>query len=51
MQALYDFEEVIAMEQKQPVTPRDFALVSSLYRVAHYNIACCYAALGEVGKR
>ena len=48
LQALYDFEEVIAMEKKQPSTPREFALVSSLYRVSHYNVACCYAAIDQV---
>lgn len=48
LQALYDFEEVIAMENRQPSTPREFSLVSSLFRVAHYNIACCYAAIDQV---
>ena len=47
-QALFDFEEVIAMEVKQPVKPTDFIKTSSMYRVAHYNVACCYSALKEV---
>jgi len=47
-QALYDFEEVIAMERKPPVTARDYITVSSLYRVAHYNVACCYSAIDQV---
>ena len=48
LQALFDFEEVIAMEKKQPSTPREYALVSSLFRVSHYNVACCYAAIDQV---
>lgn len=35
------------METRQPTTSREYTLVSSLYRVAHYNIACCYSALEQ----
>lgn len=48
LQALFDFEEVIAMEIKQPVKAKDFNKTSSMYRVAHYNVACCYSGLKQV---
>ena len=48
LQALYDFEEVIAMEIKPPVKAKDFMKTSSMFRVAHYNVACCYSSLEQV---
>ena len=49
MQALFDFEEVIALEPKD-VVGDDFSRVTPLYRVSQYNIACCYSAIKEVDR-
>ena len=46
-QALIEFENVLAMEPKNYVGD-DFSRVTQTYRVTQYNIACCYAAMGQV---
>mmetsp|Transcript_33746 Transcript_33746/g.80094 ORF Transcript_33746/g.80094 Transcript_33746/m.80094 type:complete len:339 (-) Transcript_33746:164-1180(-) len=46
-EALIDFEEVIGMEPKNYVGD-NFARVTDIYRVAQYNIACCYSSLGQM---
>ena len=47
MQALIDFEEVISLEPKN-FMGEDFSRVTQIYRVAQYNIACCYSAIDQV---
>lgn len=47
MQALQDFEEVISMEPKNYLGD-DFSRVTQIYRVAQYNLACCYSAIDQV---
>ncbi len=46
-QALIEFENVLATEPKNYVGD-DFSRVTQTYRVTQYNIACCYAAMGQV---
>lgn len=46
-QALQDFEEVISMEPKNYLGD-DFSRVTQIYRVAQYNLACCYSAIDQV---
>ena len=48
-QALIEFENVLAMEPKNYVGD-DFSRVTQTYRVTQYNIACCYAAMGQVSR-
>ena len=38
------------MEIRQPVKAKDFIKTSSMFRVAHYNVACCYSALEQVNQ-
>ncbi|KAK9803594.1 hypothetical protein WJX72_003213 [[Myrmecia] bisecta] len=45
--ALYDFEEVLAMEPKGYIGD-DFSRVTQIYRVSQYNIACCYSSINQV---
>ncbi|KAK9834004.1 hypothetical protein WJX81_002301 [Elliptochloris bilobata] len=45
--ALIDFEEVISMEPKNYLGD-DFSRVTQIYRVAHYNVACCYSVVNQV---
>lgn len=45
--ALIDFEEVVGMEPRNYLGD-DFSRVTNIYRVAQYNIACCYSALDQV---
>jgi len=45
--ALVDFENVIGMEPRNFVGD-NFSRVTNIYRVAQYNVACCYAAVGAV---
>lgn len=47
-QALIDFEEVISMEPKNYLGD-DFSRVTQIFRVAQYNVACCYSAINQVG--
>ncbi len=47
MQALIDFEEVISMEPKNYLGD-DFSRVTQIFRVAQYNVACCYSAINQV---
>ena len=46
-QALQDFEEVISMEPKNYLGD-DFSRVTQIFRVAQYNLACCYSAIDQV---
>lgn len=46
-QALQDFEEVISMEPKNYLGD-DFSRITQIYRVAQYNLACCYSAIDQV---
>ncbi len=46
-QALIDFEEVIALEPLKYMGD-DFSRVTQLYRVAQYNVACCYSSIDQV---
>lgn len=46
-EALIDFENVLALEPKNYLGD-DFSRVTQIYRVTQYNIACCYATLGQV---
>ena len=48
LQALQDFEEVISLEPKNYLGD-DFSRVTQIYRVAQYNLACCYAAINQAG--
>ncbi|BDA41945.1 Protein MET1, chloroplastic [Coccomyxa sp. Obi] len=45
--ALIDFEEVISMEPKNYLGD-DFSRVTQIFRVAQYNVACCYSAINQV---
>ena len=45
--ALIDFENVLGLEPKNYVGD-DFSRVTLVYRVTQYNIACCYATLGQI---
>ena len=45
--ALIDFETVLAMEPPKYLGD-DFARVTPVYKATQYNVACCYAALGQV---
>lgn len=47
LQALIDFEEVISMEPKNYLGD-DFSRITQIYRVAQYNVACCYSAINQV---
>ena len=49
-QALIDFEEVISMEPKNYLGD-DFSRVTQIFRVAQYNVACCYSAISQVRVR
>jgi tetratricopeptide (TPR) repeat protein len=44
--ALVDFENVLAMEPPNYLGD-NFARVTTVYRATQYNIACCYAAVGQ----
>lgn len=46
-QALQDFEEVISTEPKNYLGD-DFSRITQIYRVAQYNLACCYSAIDQV---
>ncbi len=48
LQALIDFENVLGLEPKNYLGD-NFARVTDIYRATQYNIACCYATLGQVG--
>lgn len=45
--ALIDFETVLAMEPPKYLGD-DFARVTPVYKATQYNVACCYAALGQI---
>jgi hypothetical protein len=45
--ALIDFETVIAMEPPKFLGD-NFARVTPVFKAAQYNVACCYAAIGQV---
>ena len=45
--ALIVFENIVGLEPKNYIGD-NFEKVTSLYRVAQYNIACCYSCLGSV---
>jgi len=45
--ALIVFENIVGLEPKNYIGD-NFEKVTSLYRVAQYNIACCYSNLGAV---
>lgn len=45
-QALIEFENVLAMEPKNYVGD-NLARITDMYRVAQYNVACCYSVLGS----
>ncbi|CAL5219294.1 g1100 [Coccomyxa viridis] len=45
--ALQDFEEVISMEPKNYLGD-DFSRITQIFRVAQYNLACCYSAVNQV---
>lgn len=47
VQALIDFEEVIALEPQKYIGD-DFSRVTQVYRVAQYNVACCYSTIDQV---
>ncbi len=47
LQALQDFEEVISMEPKNYLGD-DFSRITQIFRVAQYNLACCYSAVNQV---
>ena len=42
-----DFENVVSTEPKG-YRGDDFSKVTQVYRVAQYNIACCYSTIGQV---
>ncbi len=44
--ALIEFENVLAMEPKNYVGD-NLARITDMYRVAQYNVACCYSVLGQ----
>lgn len=45
-QALIEFENVLSMEPKNYVGD-NLARITDMYRVAQYNVACCYSVLGS----
>lgn len=45
--ALIDFEEVIALEPQKYIGD-DFSRVTQVYRVAQYNVACCYSTIDQL---
>lgn len=45
--ALVEFENIIAMEPRNFVGD-NFSRNTPTYKVAQYNIACCYSMLGQV---
>ncbi|GFH24842.1 uncharacterized protein HaLaN_22708 [Haematococcus lacustris] len=45
--ALFDFENIIALEPRNYVGD-NFSRVTPIYKVTQYNVACCYAMLGQV---
>ena len=45
--ALIVFENIVGLEPKNYIGD-NFEKVTNLYRVAQYNIACCYSCLGAV---
>lgn len=45
--ALIIFEEVVGMEPTKVMTD-NFARRTEVYRVTQYNIACCYASVGNI---
>ena len=47
--ALIVFEEVAALEPKNYMGD-DFSKTTEIYKVAQYNIACCYAAMRDSGR-
>lgn len=46
LQALIEFENVLSMEPKNYVGD-NLARITDMYRVAQYNVACCYSVLGS----
>lgn len=44
--ALIDFENVVGLEPKNYLGD-NFSRVTTIYRVAQYNMACCYSALDQ----
>ena len=45
--ALIDFETVIAMEPAKYLSDT-FSRFTPVFKAAQYNVACCYAAVGQV---
>ncbi len=45
--ALIVFENIVGLEPKNYIGD-NFEKVTSIYRVAQYNVACCYSCLGAV---
>ena len=45
--ALIDFETVISMEPAKYLGD-NFSRTTAVYRASQYNVACCYAAIGQV---
>lgn len=45
--ALIDFENVLSLEPKNFLGD-DFSRVTNVFRVTQYNIACCYATMGQI---
>lgn len=48
--ALVDFENVVAMEPRNYVGD-NLSRVTPILPVTHYNIACCYSMLKQVGSQ
>jgi hypothetical protein len=46
-EALIVFENIVGLEPKNYIGD-NFEKVTSIFRVAQYNIACCYSCLGSV---
>jgi len=46
-EALITFENIVALEPKNFIGDR-FEKVTSIFRVAQYNAACCYACMGAI---
>jgi hypothetical protein len=46
--ALVDFENIVSMEPRNYVGD-NLSRVTPIYKVAQYNIACCYSMLSQVG--
>lgn len=46
-EALIEFENIVSLEPKNFIGD-NFEKTTSIYRVAQYNVACCYSALGAV---